>query len=145
LWGKAVTLVKRHSHTGLSTPDLDVTERFYVNVIGLEVAFEFRNDENERYGFFLTSGNGTFVEFFKVSFSEYRTSGPLRHICFEVEDIQSYVIHLASKGTFTNVKRGRKDQVLQCFIIDPHGIHIEIQQHDERSALHKFVKAGDHD
>jgi lactoylglutathione lyase len=132
--------LKRLSHASLSARDLVRTERFYVDVLGCEVAHEFRNDAGERYGMFLSAGDGTFLEFF-LKPDAPREEGLFRHLCFEVDDIEAFARHLAERGfTDINVTRGRTDRILQCFIFDPDGTKIEIQQHDEQSALAPFVK-----
>jgi catechol 2,3-dioxygenase-like lactoylglutathione lyase family enzyme len=132
--------LERLSHASLSARDLAKTERFYVDVLGCEVAHEFRNAAGERYGFFLHAGDGTFLEFFQKPDAP-REEGLFRHLCFEVDDIEAFARHVAAHG-FTDVKvtRGRTDRILQFFILDPDGTKIEFQQHDEQSALAPYTK-----
>jgi glyoxylase I family protein len=131
--------VKRLSHVSLNSRDLAATERFYVDIIGLKIAHEFRNAAGERYGFFLHAGGGSFIECFQLK-DAAATDGRFRHLCFEVDNIESFADRLRARG-FADVvvRRGRTDRVLQFFIRDPDGIEIEIQQHDEQSALKSFV------
>jgi glyoxylase I family protein len=131
--------VKRLSHVSLNSRDLVATERFYVDIMGFQIAHEFRNAAGERYGFFLHAGGGSFIECFQVK-DATTTDGRFRHLCFEVDDIESFAARLRARG-FADVvaRRGRTDRVLQFFIRDPDGIEIEIQQHDEQSALISFV------
>jgi lactoylglutathione lyase len=132
--------IKRFSHACLSSRDLDATERFYVEVMGCTVAHEFRNAAGERYGFFLHAGDGTFLEFFKKA-DAGTEEGLFRHLCFEVDDIDAFAARLRQFG-FKDVviKRGRTDRILQCFIHDPDGTQVEIQQHDADSVLLPYVK-----
>ena len=39
-------------------------ENFYIKKLGLKIAHEFRNQNNDLYGYFLKSNNNTFLEFF---------------------------------------------------------------------------------
>ena len=58
--------VKNLSHISLSAKSLDNVKSFYVDLLKLKITHEFRNKKNnELYGFFLSSGKRTFLEFFK--------------------------------------------------------------------------------
>jgi len=131
--------VKRLSHVSLSSRDLAATERFYVDIMGFKIAHEFYNAAGERYGFFLSAGGGSFLECFQVM-DAAAPGGMFRHLCFEVDDIESFADHLRARG-FPEIvtRRGRTDRILQFFIRDPDGVEIEFQQHDEQSALRPFV------
>jgi len=132
--------IKRLSHISLSARNLVATERFYVDVMGFEIAHEFRNAAGERYGFFLHAGGGTFVEFFQKA-DAGPPGGLFRHMCFETDDIEAFASRVRSHGIVDfAVKRGRTDKVLQFTFTDPDGTQIEIQQHDAESVLTPFVK-----
>lgn len=133
-------IVKRLSHVSLGSKNLLETELFYTQVLGCEVAHEFRNPAGERYGFFLHVGDGTFLEFFQNQDARPEP-GLFRHLCFEVANIDAFAEHARSKGYERIViKRGRTDRILQCFIHDPDGNQVEIQQHDDESALAPYIK-----
>jgi catechol 2,3-dioxygenase-like lactoylglutathione lyase family enzyme len=69
------------------------------------------------------------------------SSSRSRHLCFEVDDLEAFARHLADCGyRDVTIKRGRTDGILQCFIRDPDGVMIELQQHDEQSALLPYVR-----
>ncbi len=125
--------IKRLSHVSLSSRDLTTTERFYVGVLGLKIAHEFRNPAGERYGFFLYAGGGSFLEFFQKPDAGHE-EGLFRHLCLEVDDVEAIAEILRTKGiTDFTIKRGRTDRILQFFILDPDGIQVEFQQHDAES------------
>lgn len=133
--------VKRLSHISLNSRDLAATERFYVDIMGFEIAHEFRNAAGERYGLFLYAGGGSFIECFQSE--DVEAKGALRHLCFEVNDIEDFAAHLKTLGVAEVApRRGRTDRVLQFFFVGPDGIEVEIQQHDEQSALKRYV-SGD--
>ena len=132
--------IKRLSHISLSTRDLIATERFYVDIMGFEIAHEFRNAAGERYGFFLHAGGGTFLEFFQKP-DAGSEEGLFRHLCFETADIEAFAAHIRARGIDdAAIRRGRTDKVLQFFFHDPDGIQVEIQQHDAQSVLAPYVK-----
>ena len=133
--------VVRLSHVSLSTPDLARAVTFYQDVFGSDVAHEFRNDRGERYGVFLHVGAQTFLELFNDAASSEARTSRFRHFCFEVEDIAAAAERLRGLGYDVDVKRGRTDRILQCFINDPDGNMIELQQHDEQSELRDFIRS----
>jgi catechol 2,3-dioxygenase-like lactoylglutathione lyase family enzyme len=131
-------VLKRLSHVCLGSTDLERTVRFYSDLIGCEVAHEFRNPAGERYGVFLSCRNGTFLEFFNEQ-SSNPPGGLFRHVCFEVEDIEGMAQAARNHGLTADVKRGRTDRILQFFVHDPDGNMIEFQQHDRESVLYPLL------
>ena len=132
--------VKRLHHVSLSTSNLASQVAFYCDVLGGTVAHEFRNDTNELYGVFVYFGNGSFIEIFNDPGVARVEKPAFRHLALEVDDINAAAQFLRSKGYRPKVKRGRTDQVLQCFIEDADGNIVELQQHDEKSALSRFLR-----
>jgi len=126
--------VKKLSHVSLSTNNLNKTIDFYKNILGFKVVHEFRNNLNELYGVFLQVGEGTFIEFFN-SKESLKINEPFRHICFEIEDINSFSKELKKIGFENKIIRGKTDRILQLKILDPNGIEIEFHQYDELSLL----------
>lgn len=134
--------IKRLSHVSLSSRNLAAAERFYVGILGFEIAHEFRNPAGERYGFFLHAGGGSFLEFFQKPEASHQ-EGLFRHLCLETDDIEAIAEKLRTNGiTDFTVKRGRTDRILQFFINDPDGTQVEFQQHDAESVLTPYVKGG---
>lgn len=129
----------RLTHASFGTADLDRAIEFYQDVLGGEVAHEFRNDTGERYGVFLHLGESTFIELFRdVNVATARTC-TFRHVCFDVSDIEALADHLRKHGFSPIIRRGRTDGILQLFIEDADGNKIEFQEHDEHSALRRFL------
>ena len=128
-------MLKRLSHVCLGSTDLPRTVAFYCDILGCQIAHEFRNPAGELYGVFLSCRNGTFLEFFNEH-SPKPPGGLFRHICFEVEDIQQMAAIARERGFQFEVKRGRTDRILQFFVHDPDGNMIEFQQHDRESVLY---------
>lgn len=131
-------MLKRLSHVCLGSTDLLRTLGFYRDVLGCEVAHEFRNPEGELYGVFLACRNGTFIEFFKDDKTE-AAGGLFRHVSFEVENIEGMADIARRHGFKPDVRRGRTDHILQFFINDPDGNMLEFQQHDTQSVLYSLL------
>lgn len=127
-------MLKRLSHVSLGTPDLPRTLEFYQSLLGCKIVHEFRNAAGELYGAFLTTGGGTFLEFFNDQNSK-PPNGYFRHICLEVDDIEATAARFRAAGHTIQLKRGRTDRVLQFFVTDPTGTMVEFHQHDQESVL----------
>lgn len=132
-------MLKRLSHVSLGSTDLNRTLGFYCNLLGCSVAHEFRNNDGDRYGVFLACGNATFLEFF-IEREPRRDGGLYRHLCFEVESLESVAMTLRQSGYAPTIRRGRTDRVLQFFVEDPDGNVVEFQQHDRESVLYPYLE-----
>jgi len=131
-------MLRRLSHVCLGSTNLPRTVQFYRDVLGCEVAHEFRNAAGELYGVFLSCRNGTFLEFFNEQ-SPKGPGGLFRHTSFEVDDIEAMAAIARQHGFRPEIKRGRTDHILQFFITDPDGNTIEFQQHDTQSVLYPLL------
>jgi catechol 2,3-dioxygenase-like lactoylglutathione lyase family enzyme len=127
------------SHICLGSQDLDKTRDFYQGKLGYPIVHEFKNRENEVYGYIFGIGNGTFLEFFKIN--EPPSAGSFRHFCIAVEDIYAMARRFTTRGIACEVNRGRTDGTLQTWITDPDGIKIEFHQYDSLSSLFYFIKS----
>jgi catechol 2,3-dioxygenase-like lactoylglutathione lyase family enzyme len=131
-------MLKRLSHVCLGSTNLPRTIQFYKDVLGCQVAHEFRNPAGETYGVFLSCHNGTFLEFFNEQ-APKPPGGLFRHTSFEVDDIHSMADVVRRHGFAPEIKRGRTDHILQFFVNDPDGNMIEFQQHDAQSVLYRLL------
>jgi|SRR5271166_6473914 len=123
-------MVKKLLHTRYRVTDLEKTVAFYKEVLGLE--------ETNRF----TSGRGSQLVFFKAPLSEeqieickYDASGPvvvgpdLTHLAFQVDDLEAFAAHAASKGypLSDGPHRSSSGSVI-AFIDAPEGYEIELIQ-----------------
>ena len=131
-------MLKRLSHACLGSTNLPRTIAFYRELVGCEVAHEFRNAAGELYGVFLSCRNGTFLEFFNEQ-QPKPPGGLFRHLCFEVDDVEEIAVVARRHGLTAEIKRGRTDHILQFFIHDPDGNMVEFQQHDRQSVLYPLL------
>lgn len=134
-------MLKRLSHVCLGTLDLERAIAFYRTALGCAVVHEFRNDHNELYGAMLFCRGGTFLELFRDA-EPMADGGRFRHLCFEVEDIETAAERFRSLGHACTVRRGRTDRTLQFFIHDPDGTVVEFHQHDAESKLSPWLTAA---
>ncbi|HEX4084181.1 MAG TPA: VOC family protein [Chthoniobacteraceae bacterium] len=123
-------MVKKLLHTRYRVTDLDRTVAFYKEVLGLE--------ETRRH----TSGRGSQLVFFKAPGSEeeieickFDESGPvivgpdLTHLAFEVEDMDAFARHAASRGYPLSDGPHRSPSGSAIAFIDaPEGYEIELIQ-----------------
>ncbi|MDR3516843.1 MAG: VOC family protein [Azospirillaceae bacterium] len=130
--------VKRLGHVSLGCVDLEASVAAFQALLGAAVAHEFRDSAGERYGVFLATGGGSFLELFREP-SPTGGKGLFRHLCFEVEDIDMMADHVRQLGHVVEVRRGRTDGILQFFVTEPGGTMIEFQQHDDQSTLRSFL------
>jgi len=128
----------RLSHACLGSTNLPRTIAFYRELVGCQVAHEFRNAAGELYGVFLSCRNGTFLEFFNEQ-QPKPPGGLFRHLCFEVDDVEDMAAVARRHGLTAEIKRGRTDHILQFFVHDPDGNMIEFQQHDRQSVLYPLL------
>ena len=131
-------MLKRLSHACLGSTNLPRTIAFYRELVGCEVAHEFRNAAGELYGVFLSCRNGTFLEFFNEQ-QPKPPGGLFRHLCFEVDNVEDMAAVARRHGLTAEIKRGRTDHILQFFVHDPDGNMIEFQQHDRQSVLYPLL------
>ena len=126
-------MIKNLSHISLMSNSLVKVKNFYIKKLGLKIVHEFRNQENNLYGYFLKANKDTFLEFFftkkKINFNDKNSH--FRHICFEVSNIKKL-----NKIIFKNklkINRGKTDNILQTFTKDYEGNVIEFHQRDRLS------------
>ena len=124
-------MIKNLSHISLTTNSLKKVHNFYVKLLGLKVVHKFINHKGDLYGYFLSSGKNTYLEFFKSNkIEKFEKNRPFRHICFEV----SSLLNIAKK--FNNkkidIKRGKTDGILQFFVNDGEGNIVEFHQRNKK-------------
>lgn len=126
-------MFKRLAHVCISATDLAATERFYVDLLGLEKAFDFRRG-GEKVGFYLKAGESTFIEVFAQADEPAAARPLIRHFCLEVEDLHAAAAALKSKGVDVCGGKLGGDGAWQAWITDPGGIRIELMQYGENSS-----------
>ncbi|WP_270180344.1 SMU1112c/YaeR family gloxylase I-like metalloprotein [Alkalihalobacillus sp. CinArs1] len=127
-------MFKKVHHVAIICSDYQRSKDFYVNVLGLTVLEETYRNERESYKLDLAVGEHTRIELFSFNSAPLRPSYPeargLRHIAFEVDDIEWAAQELRRKGV-TSVEEIRVDELTGkrfTFFQDPDELPIEMYE-----------------
>lgn len=120
-------------HTAIICSDYKKSKQFYTDVLGLTIIHEVYREERQSYKLDLAL-NGTYIiELFSFPNPPKRPSYPeacgLRHLAFEVDDIEKVIFHL--KQNDIEAEPIRIDEFTQkrfTFISDPDGLPIEFYE-----------------
>ncbi|MCY4020100.1 MAG: VOC family protein [Chloroflexi bacterium] len=126
-------MIKRLAHVCIGAADLERSEQFYVDLLGMEIAFEFMRG-GERIGFYLRAGATTYIEVFAERERRNDDAAGLKHFCLEVDDIDALIAKLTAQGIDVSTKKLGADNAWQAWITDPSGVGIELMQYTEGSA-----------
>ncbi|PLT31831.1 SMU1112c/YaeR family gloxylase I-like metalloprotein [Peribacillus deserti] len=120
-------------HIAIICSDYERSRDFYVNILGLEVLEETYREERNSYKLDLMVGGEYQVELFSFPESPERISYPeargLRHLAFEVEDIEAVAAELNNHNV--QVEPIRIDPVTGkkfSFFADPDGLPLELYE-----------------
>jgi glyoxylase I family protein len=120
-------------HVAIICSDYEKSKDFYINVLGLEIINETYRAERNSYKLDLAIGPHAQIELFSFSDPPNRLSQPeaqgLRHLAFEVEDIEAIVKELINKKIV--VEPIRVDQLTGkrfTFFNDPDALPLELYE-----------------
>jgi glyoxylase I family protein len=126
-------MLKRIYHVAIICSDYEKSKKFYTEIFGLEAIREIYRKERNSYKLDLKVGNEYQIELFSFPNPPKRLSHPeacgLRHLAFEVENIEAVRNELEGKGE--NVESVRIDEATGkkfTFLQDPDGLPIEIYE-----------------
>jgi glyoxylase I family protein len=127
-----VKLNKIH-HIAVICSDYEKSKNFYVRVLGLTPVNEVYREERDSYKLDLEVNGQYQIELFSFPSPPERPSYPeaagLRHLAFEVDDIEEAVQHMTDHQV--NVEDVRVDPVTNkkfTFFADPDGLPIELYE-----------------
>ena len=121
------------AHACFTVSDLERSLAFYRDALGLKPAFDFINQEGRRFGIYLHLGGRNFIELFEGQLGERAEGQSYRHICLEVDDIESAVQALRGRGIEVSDPKLGSDQSWQAWITDPDGNRIELHHYTAES------------
>lgn len=120
-------------HVAIICSDYQKSKDFYVNILGLKIISETYREERKSYKLNLLIGKEEEIELFSFPNPPKRPSYPeargLRHLAFEVDDIEIIVKELNSKEIDTEPIR--KDEITGkrfTFFNDPDNLPIELYE-----------------
>jgi glyoxylase I family protein len=125
--------IKGVHHIAIICSDYELSKRFYLEVLGFKLDSEVYREARKSYKADLSMNGKYVIELFSFPETPPRPSRPeaagLRHIAFEVEDIESVVKILQEKNI--TVEPIRIDEFTGkkfTFIADPDGLPIEFYE-----------------
>ena len=125
-------MFKRVAHICIGANDLDAAESFYVDALGMKLAFQFLR-AGQRIGFYLKAGDTTFLEVFATNGAHNDGGSLIKHFCLEVEDLDAVISRLKDRGVEVSAKEMGADNSWQAWITDPSGVRIEMMQYSDTS------------
>jgi lactoylglutathione lyase len=123
-------MVKRLLHTRYRVQDLEKTVSFYRDVLGLEETRRHSSPRGSTLVFFKAPGSEEEIEICKYDASGPVQVGPdLTHLAFEVDDIEAFAKHSASKGyPLSDGPTPTSTGSVIAFIDAPEGYEVELIQ-----------------
>ena len=120
-------------HVAIICSDYARSKRFYVGTLGLTIIAETHRAERQSYKLDLRPPDGTQIELFSFPSPPARVNSPeacgLRHLAFEVADIDAACAELGEKGV--PVEDVRVDGLTGkrfTFFKDPDGLPLELYE-----------------
>ena len=120
-------------HVAIICSDYEKSKKFYVEVLGFSIIEETFRIARNSYKLDLRVGNGGQIELFSFPNPPKRLNSPeacgLRHLSFEVDDIDESVAYLTSHGV--QVENIRIDEITGkrfTFFKDPDDLPLEIYE-----------------
>jgi len=120
-------------HIAIICSDYQKSKEFYVNILGLKIIKEIYRKDRESYKLDLEVGEDYQIELFSFPKSSKRPSYPeargLRHLAFEVDNIDEVIRELADNNVIT--EQIRIDEITGkkfTFFSDPDDLPIELYE-----------------
>ncbi|KAB8332331.1 VOC family protein [Scytonema tolypothrichoides VB-61278] len=120
-------------HVAIICSDYERSKKFYTELLGFSIIHETYRAQRNSYKLDLKVGENHQIELFSFPNPPERSSNPeacgLRHLAFEVDDIEQMVSYLELKGV--EVEDIRIDEITGkkfTFFKDPDNLPLEIYQ-----------------
>ncbi len=126
-------MLKSIHHIAIICTDYELSKKFYVEILGLKVVKETYRKERDSYKIDLSLNGVYVIELFSFPYPPARISKPeatgLRHLAFEVENLESIIKHLENFNLI--VEPIRVDETTNkrfTFTTDPDNLPIEFYE-----------------
>jgi glyoxylase I family protein len=125
--------INRVHHIAIIATDYALSKKFYIDVLGFELLSEVYRAERDSWMGDLALNGSYLLELFSFPSPPARGSGPeqtgLRHLAFEVDDVESALAELTAAGVRCEELRidphtGRR----MAFFFDPDNQPLELYQ-----------------
>jgi len=122
------------THICLYSTDLERTEKFYCEVLGMTLKFPFMRD-GKRIGIYLEAAPRQFIEVFLRDTATRNDEPQITHVCLETDDIKALAKHLQASGIKTDTPEPimGADNSWQIWCKDPDGTPIEFHHFTPQS------------
>lgn len=125
--------LNRLHHIAIICKDYHKSKNFYINHLGFELAQEIYREERESYKLDLVLNGQYLIELFSFPNPPGRLTRPessgLRHIAFEVDDLEESVLELEKNGISAEpIRRDEFTNKQFTFIFDPDDLPIELYE-----------------
>ena len=123
-------------HIAIICADYHRSKRFYCDVLGCDVIAENYRAERDSYKLDLAIPGGGQIELFSFPGAPQRPSRPeaqgLRHLAFNVADIDASIAHLNQLGIVTEpVRLDPYTKRRFTFFADPDGLPLELYEQND--------------
>ena len=125
--------LNRLHHVAIICSNYQISRHFYTEILGLQIIQEVYRSERQSYKLDLALNGYYLIELFSFPDAPARLSFPeaqgLRHLAFEVDDLQDAVNELKLKGIFTeSIRIDEHTGKRLVFFADPDGLPIEFYE-----------------
>ena len=125
--------LNRIHHIAIICSDYAVSKAFYTDILGLQIVREVYRAERDSYKLDLAVNGEYQIELFSFPEPPERPSRPeargLRHLAFQVQDLQDSVRHLNQHNVVTeDIRIDEHTNKSFVFFSDPDGLPIELYE-----------------
>jgi glyoxylase I family protein len=126
-------MLKKIHHIAIICSNYEKSKHFYTEILGFEISQEVYREERQSYKLDLTLNGNYCIELFSFPNPPKRISRPeacgLRHLAFEVDDIQSTIETLSKYNIKTEpIRIDEFTQKRFTFFEDPDQLPIELYE-----------------
>lgn len=126
-------MLNKIHHIAIIASDYQKSKHFYTEILGLEIIAEIYREERQSYKLDLGLNGEYIVELFSFPNPPKRPSQPescgLRHLAFEVTDIEATVQKLTEKGVICEpIRIDAYTQKKFTFFSDPDNLPLELYE-----------------
>lgn len=120
-------------HVSICCSDYARSKAFYVETLGLRVLTETHRKERDSWKLDLEAADGRQIELCSFPNPPMRVSDPeacgLRHVAFEVRDLEACIAELSAKGVACEpIRIDSVTGVRMTFFRDPDGLPLELRE-----------------
>lgn len=125
--------LKSIHHIAIICSDYEISKKFYTEILGLEIIREVYREERGSYKLDLALNGNYIIELFSFPHPPERVSQPeaagLRHLAFEVENLEEGIKELNSNNVITeSIRVDEFTGKRFTFFADPDGLPLELYE-----------------